>query len=294
MSTEKSLLGGNLGTVLETYGGKSLNRIVTVGATIFGCGLTAAILIRAFRPDYLGLATVVLGVGLAMALAKVSTNWRAALAKVEVCEGGVRLLRRNGATELPWDRILKVQVGKFTKVRGGPVEHVVIRTTDGNDIELPYGFWNAVGTDRFATSVRRFVEDVEEEIDFIRPRERPAMPGGQETVYGVWFGAVWPPCFLGIFVGMIFALRADGPAWETWVGRAVLTLFSWLVSILSAGFGFHELRRRGEWLPPGATRWPWLAAAVYAAVMLLLSTVVIVGLVVLLELLFGTQGRANG
>jgi hypothetical protein len=294
MTTDQALSGRNLGTVLETCGGKSLKRIVTIGAVVFGCGLTVAILIRIFQPDYPAPAIVVLGAGVVVALAYVSANWQAALATVEVRKGGVRVLYRDGATELPWDRIRKVQVGKFTKVRGGPVEHVVIRTTQGNDIELPYGFWDAVVTERFVTSVRRFVEHVEEDIDFIRPSERPAMPGGQEPVYGVWFGAVWFPCFLGIFVGMTFAFRADGPAWETWVGRAVVTLFSWLVSILSAGFGFRELRRRGEWLPAGATRWPWPAAAMYAAVVLLISTVVIVGFVGLLELVFGPQGRTNG
>jgi hypothetical protein len=100
---EKSLSGANLGTVLETYGGKSLKRIVAVGAAVFGCGLAAAILLRSFWPDYPGPAAVVLGVGLAMALGYVGTNWTAALAKVEVCEGGVRLLRYDGGpTELPW------------------------------------------------------------------------------------------------------------------------------------------------------------------------------------------------
>jgi hypothetical protein len=294
MATENSLSGGNLGTVLETYGGKSLKRIVTVGAAIFGCGLAAAILIRLFWPDYPAPAAVVLGVCVAIALGYVSTNWTAALAKVEVCEGGLRLLRHDGgATELPWDRILKVKVGRFRKLRGWP-EHVVIRTTDGNDIEFPeflrYGFWAAVGTERFATTMHRFVEDVEDDIDFMRP----AVPGErtrrQSTVYGVWFGAVWPPCFLGIFVGMTFGLRADGPAWETWVGRAALTLFCWLVSFLSAGFAFRELRQLGEWLLPGAARWPWLAAAAYAAVMLLIASAAVAGFLACLEVVSGTQG----
>ena len=177
MATEKSLSGANLGTVLETYGGKSLKRILTVGAAVFGCGLTAAILIRLLWPDYPGPAAVVLGVGAAIALGYVSTNWTSALAKVEVCAGGLRLLRRNGGTtELPWDRIRKVRVGQFRKLRAWP-EHVVIRTTDGNDIEFPeflrYGFWPAVGTERFATTVHRFVEDVEVDVDFIRPKKKP-------------------------------------------------------------------------------------------------------------------------
>jgi hypothetical protein len=174
MATEKSLSGGNLGSVLETYGGKSLKRIVAVGAAIFSCGLTAAILLRIFWPDNPGPAAVVLGVGLAIALGYVCTNWTAALAKVEVCEGGVRLLYRDGgATELPWDRIRKVTVGYFRKLGGWP-EHVVIRTTDGNDVEFPefrYGFWAALGTERFATTVQRFVKHVEVDVDFIRPKK---------------------------------------------------------------------------------------------------------------------------
>jgi cytochrome c biogenesis protein CcdA len=295
MATEESPSGGNLGTVLETYGGKSLGRILAVGAAVFGCGLTGALLVRWFWPDYRALAVVLFGVGVVIALGFVSTTWQAALAKVEVCERGVRLLRRNGATtELPWDRILQVQVGELTKVRGGPVEHVVIRTTDGKDIELPFRFWGVVGTERFATRVRRFVADVEEDVDLGRPSDRPAMPGAQEPVFGVWFGAVWPPCFLGIIVGITFALRADGPGWEIWMFRAVVTLFAWLMSTLAAGFSFRELRRRGEWLPPVAIRRPWLAAAVSAAGVLLISTVVIVGFVALIELLVGTQGGAHG
>jgi hypothetical protein len=94
MPAEKALSGGNLGPVLETYGGKSLKRIVTVGVAVFGSGLTAAILIRVSRPDYLGLATVVLGVGLAIALAYVTTNWGAALAKWSVSQIMIRFLGR--------------------------------------------------------------------------------------------------------------------------------------------------------------------------------------------------------
>jgi len=45
---------------------------------------------------------------------------------------------------------------------------VVIRTTDGNDIELLDGFWDAVGgASRFATTVHKFVKDVEVGVEFI-------------------------------------------------------------------------------------------------------------------------------
>lgn len=170
MATNKPLSAANLGTVLETYGGKALKRIITVGTAIFVCSLTAALVLRVFRSDYFVLATVILGLGLVVALAYVRLKWDAALAKVEVCGGGVRLLWRDGAMELPWDRILKVQAGYLWRTKGRP-EHVVIRTTDGDDIELLLGFWDAVGgASRFATTVRRFVKDVEVDVKFVREK----------------------------------------------------------------------------------------------------------------------------
>jgi hypothetical protein len=172
MATEATLSNAKLGTVLDTFGGKSLKRIVTVGAAIFGCGLTTAIFIRLFRPDYFGVATFVLGLGVVLALAYVRTNWEAAYAKVEVCEGGVRLHSKSdptrsvpGIVELTWDRIRKVEVGSIGRGRGWR-EHVVIRTIDGENVEFPYGFWAAVGTSRFAAIMDRFVADVEVDVKF--------------------------------------------------------------------------------------------------------------------------------
>src|SRR6478752_4139762 len=87
MATGQSPSAGNLGPVLDTYGGKSLKRIVAVGAAIFGCGLTATTLIRIFRPDYLGLMLCVFVFGSGIALGYMNTDWNAAHARVEVCEG---------------------------------------------------------------------------------------------------------------------------------------------------------------------------------------------------------------
>jgi hypothetical protein len=182
MATGHSPSAGNLGPVLEAYGGKSLKRIVAVGAAILGCGLTATTLIRMFRPDYLGLMLCVFVVGLGIALGYMNTNWNAVHAKVEVCAGGVRLLVRGGVAwnrkghlsrwapgtvELPWDRILKVRVGKYRKVRGPPFDHVAIRTTDGNDSEIPFFFLSEAEAQRFATIARGFVEAVEVDVDFV-------------------------------------------------------------------------------------------------------------------------------
>jgi hypothetical protein len=176
MATEPSLLAGNLGTVLATYGGKSLKRLVAIGGTIFGCALTALILIRVFWPGSLGLTLCVFVFGFGIALGYMNVNWNATQAKLEVCEGGVRLLLLGGVTwegswapgkvELPWDRILKVKVGQFRKVKFTPLEHVVIRTTDGKDIEMPFYFLEAAETKRLTTIVRKFVEDVEVDVDF--------------------------------------------------------------------------------------------------------------------------------
>jgi hypothetical protein len=165
MATEKSLTAGNLGTVLDTYGGKSLKRIIAVGVIVFGCGLIVGLFIRSFGPDYFGPGFVVVAVALVFAIAHVRLNWEAAFAKVEVCKRGVRLLYRDGVTELPWDRIRKIKVGYFRWVKGSP-EHVVFQTTDGNKVELLFGFWAAVGTVRFTKIIRKFVEDVEERVEF--------------------------------------------------------------------------------------------------------------------------------
>src|SRR3954447_19918146 len=112
-------------------------------------------------PDYRGLAIFLGCVALLVAVAYVATNWKAVGTKVEVCAGGVREIRRDGTTELPWDQILKVEVGKVVlnhKLRW----NVVIRAAEVEDIELLYDFWDAVGgASRFASTVRKFVEDVE-------------------------------------------------------------------------------------------------------------------------------------
>lgn len=182
MATEHSLSAGNLGMVLETYGGKSLKRTVGVGVAIFACALSVVILIRVFRPDYLGAMLCVYVFGLGFALAYISMNWNAAHARIEVCEGGVRLLVLGGTAwnrktqvsiwapriiELPWSRILKVKAGKYRKVRGPPHHHVVFRTTDGNDVEIPFFFMSEAETQRLVAILRRFVEDVEVDVDFV-------------------------------------------------------------------------------------------------------------------------------
>jgi hypothetical protein len=44
---------------------------------------------------------------------------------------------------------------------------MVIRTTDGNDNEIPFFFLAEAETQRFATTVHRFVQDVEAGVDFV-------------------------------------------------------------------------------------------------------------------------------
>lgn len=161
---------------MATYGGKSLKRLVAISVTISGCALTGMILIRVLQPGSIGLTLCVFVFGLGTALGYMNVNWNAAHARLEVCEGGVRLLLLGGITwegnwapgkvEVPWDRIRKVEVGHFRKVRFAPLEHVVIRTTDGKDAEMPFYFLEAAETKHFTTVVRKFVEDVEVDVDF--------------------------------------------------------------------------------------------------------------------------------
>jgi hypothetical protein len=72
-----------------------------------------------------------------------------------------------GVVELPWDRTRKVRMGKYRKVRGPPLDHMVIQAADGSDVEIPFFFLADAETRRFATSVRRFVRDVETDVDFV-------------------------------------------------------------------------------------------------------------------------------
>jgi hypothetical protein len=60
--------------------------------------------------------------------------------------------------------------------------------------------------------------------------------------------------------------------------------FFWGFGSATAFVIFRELRRRGQWVPPG---WPRLAAAAYAATMLFAASVVLAGSVVCLQLVFG-------
>src|SRR5258708_7372799 len=82
-------------------------------------------------------------------------------------------------------------------------------------------------------------------------------PGGppirpNEPVEGLWCGILWAPTFGGLFIAATFAGRAGGPAWEVWALRAFMALFFGLVGSGSAARCFRELRRRGNWVPPGA------------------------------------------
>jgi hypothetical protein len=119
------------------------------------------------------------------------------------------------------------------------------------------------------------------------------MPGGgpvirpNDTVETLWFGLVIEPIFGGLFVAVTFAGRADGPEWTVWALRALIALFFCSFGSVTAAMCFRELRRRGAWVPPGVARRPWLAPAAYVAAMLLVSSVVIVGFVACVELLFG-------
>lgn len=115
------------------------------------------------------------------------------------------------------------------------------------------------------------------------------MPGGgrpisQDNDFGVWFSSVFFSFYGGVFLGVTFAGRSDGPAWELWAARAFIALFFFGIGWASAIEAFGELRKRGKWLPPGATEHPWLAAAGYVALFLPVSTAIVVAFVTCVEL----------
>jgi hypothetical protein len=111
-----------------------------------------------------------------------------------------------------------------------------------------------------------------------------------DTVEDLWIGMLFEPFFGGLFVAATFAGRTDSPAGLLWALRAFIALFFWSFGSVTAAMCFRELRRRGNWVPPGVARRPWLAPAAYAALMLLAASAVLAGLVVWSQLVFG--GRA--
>jgi hypothetical protein len=123
------------------------------------------------------------------------------------------------------------------------------------------------------------------------------MPGGgpvirpNENVVSLWFGILFEPYFGGVFVAATFAGRTEDPAWWVWAVRAFIALFFGSFGSATAAICFRELRRRGHWLPPGVALHPWLAPAGYVAILLVLSTAVIVGIVTGIALVFGETTR---
>src|SRR5262245_46612376 len=150
----------DLGKVLQTFGGRSMASLLAVGGAIAAVGIVAfgvALFVKDYREAAIATGCLIL----LIALGYVGTNLTAVGTKVEVCKGGVRVLRWRGMTELPWDQIVKIEVGKVR------LEHklrwnVIIHPADGDAVELLHGFWDAAGgAMQFAKAAQAHVDDVE-------------------------------------------------------------------------------------------------------------------------------------
>ena len=88
-----------------------------------------------------------------------------------------------------------------------------------------------------------------------RPR-----PVERETVEGLWATVVLVPLLLSCLVVATFLGKSAGPPWQNWAVRGAVALVALVFARAAVGDRVRELRRRGRWVPPGASR-PWLLAA---------------------------------
>jgi hypothetical protein len=96
-------------------------------------------------------------------------------------------------------------------------------------------------------------------------------PIHKRSVQELWVDTLGFPLFCALMLAATFVGQSSDPAWRMWLVRGGIALFFWLIGWLSAATSFSELQRRGCWLPFGASQRPWLAAALFVAVVLVLA-----------------------
>jgi hypothetical protein len=71
------------------------------------------------------------------------------------------MIERRGVTELAWDEIERVEVGRFRR-NGRLLHNVVIHRAGAPPVEYLHDFWQSVGGDAqaFISLLRRNVDDV--------------------------------------------------------------------------------------------------------------------------------------
>ena len=120
------------------------------------------------------------------------------------------------------------------------------------------------------------------------------MPGREkplhlQSVSDLWVTIIIFPVFLGTLFGTFFVV--DVPEGKQWQWLCTLVLFGAFFGFLgTAGIRsrLSELTRRGQWVPPGATRRPALVGVVLGLFFVAGSMVFMVGFVSLVTWLTGT------
>ena len=87
----------------------------------------------------------------------INRQHRAVRTKVEVCDQGIHIFKRNDVNSLRWDDINLVEVGRHF-LNGKPRWGVSIHANTGECIDLGPDFWDAAGQpSKFVNVVKRFV-----------------------------------------------------------------------------------------------------------------------------------------
>jgi hypothetical protein len=101
------------------------------------------------------------------------------------------------------------------------------------------------------------------------------MPGGREkplhlqSTTDLWMGIVPVPVFGSFFVAVpLLGTPVNGSSWSTlWLVPFVVGFFT-LAGVLGSVPRLKELRRRGEWVPPGMAGQPVLVSIVLVLLIL--------------------------
>lgn len=148
-------MSDSLGKVFESYGGKSLGLVLGIGGAIASLGIVSLV-VGAVMRDYFAPAAAVAALFVLIAIMYVATNLAGVFTKAEVCHGGIRIAGLRGATEIPWEQIDHIAVGRH-RLNGKLRWAVTIYDVVGNETDLLPEFWDSAGgPTRFIAVARQY------------------------------------------------------------------------------------------------------------------------------------------
>jgi hypothetical protein len=161
MAPKNSIPHEDLGKTLQTFGGKSLLKLYG-GAALIGAAALAAFSFAIANMEYRTAALAIAGVLVVFLILYIVVNIVSVRTKVEVCEHGMHVFKRDDVTSLRWDEVDWIEVARTTSLKGKVRWGVSIHRQGGACVDLGPAFWDAAGEpSKFVNVVRRFVPRVE-------------------------------------------------------------------------------------------------------------------------------------